>query len=55
MEGGVDKDIMGPERDQEHILTPQNQLRDPWVGGLSSCKIPANPSTDLFQVPTSDL
>lgn len=29
MEGGVDKDIMGPGRDQEHIFTPQNQLRDP--------------------------
>lgn len=27
--GGVDKDIMGPGRDQEHIFTPQNQLRDP--------------------------
>lgn len=33
---GVDKDIMGPERerDQQHIFTLQNQLRDPLVSWL---------------------
>lgn len=29
MEQGVDKDIMGPERDGGHNFAPQNQLRDP--------------------------
>lgn len=52
---GVDKDIMRPEREIKSTFSLcRNQARDSYIGGLQSCKMSGNPSTDMFKAPISE-